>query len=409
MPFRLYFFGIIAFIVVVGVFFLGVAFVPAQTTTDFAPWKDAKNAENIPDWVRLMLTRDFRNVTGTDRDELLANTLEALVEIISDPNVVPATRYNAILAAGQLEVSPGNPSTAYPAALEYLANVYQRADAPYYLKYGALLGIVRHALLGIDPAYRDKVVVLLLETAAMEFVAGHADMLEPATWNWFRQTALDGLSAVKTTGMDGIVVSELLHVINRQSQKLESLFDGQDIFLRETWKQTCETIELASKVAKTLGDLDYQPASDVDAQEMTDSFIRLTKVVCDVMHKMAADFIELEKTTPDPAILSERIVVNIKICTQSVVWGIRSGFLTTSKSGENSFYASLKSDDPSLKRLDVLMSEIVELSNFFDEGDKAKRTIAIPNMPKAFKFDILELRDFLKKCSDALMKIQGHL
>jgi hypothetical protein len=50
------------------------------------------------------------------------------------------------------------------------------------------------------------------------------------------------------------------------------------------------------------------------------------------------------------------------------------------------------------------MSEIVELSTFLDEGDKSKRTIAIPNMPKTFKFDLPELRDALKKCSESLEK-----
>jgi hypothetical protein len=84
---------------------------------------------------------------------------------------------------------------------------------------------------------------------------------------------------------------------------------------------------------------------------------------------------------------------------------MRNGFLS-SKPNDNSFYASLKNDDSTIQRLDVLMAEIVELSTFFDEGDKAKRTIAIPNTPKVFKFDLPELRDALKKCSESLAAIQ---
>ena len=402
MPFRLSLFGIITFFVLI----LGGAFVSAQTTTDFTPWKDAKNAEDVFDWARVMLNRDFRNVTGVVREELLAKTLAALVEITSDFDIVPSTRYNAILAIGQLEASSGNQPIAYPAALEFLVDVYQQADSPYYLKYGALLGIVRHAILGIGSAQRDKVADLLLETVVSEFVAARGDVLEPAVWNWFRQTALDGLSAMKTIGPNGSVLSTLLLVIDRKSQELESLYDNQDVFTRETWKQTCETIELASKTVKTLGDLDYQSASDLDTKTITSLVIRLTRAVCDVMHKMVVDSVELDKTTPEPAIVRERVVINVKICTQSVVWGIRSSFITINKPGDHSFYVSLKSDDPSVKRLDSLMAEIRKLSDFFDEGDKAKQTIAIPNMPKTFKFDLPELQDALKKCSDALMAIQ---
>ena len=402
MSFRLYFLGIIIFATV---FFSGTIFVSAQNTTDFTPWKDAKNAESIPDWARIMLSRDFRDLTGTAREELLAKTLSALTDIASDSEVVPAARYNAILAIGQLESSPGspgNPPTAYPAALKYLINVYQQADTPHYLKYGALLGMVRHAILGIDSDQQDKVIDLLLETAASEFESGHALPLEPAVWDWFRHTALDGLSALKTTGIHGRVVAELLTIIDDQSQALEEWSRShQDVLNREAWQQIRRTLELASKAAKTLGDLDYPSTTDIDTKKMTDTFIRLTKVVCEVNGKMATDFIDREEITLNPAALREQIVVNMKTCTHSVVWGMRSGFWTA-RPGENSFYAALKNDDPAIKRLDILMAEIVELSTFFDEGVKERRSGALPGVPKAFKFELSELRDALKKCSEAL-------
>jgi hypothetical protein len=386
--------------------FSGGSSVSAQTTTDFTLWKDAKQAENVYRMAQL-LNRDFRNAAGTDRKELLANTLSALVEIASSSDVVPSARYNAILAIGQLESSPGIPPAlpvAYPEALTFLADFYQKADSPHYLKLGALLGIVRHALCGIDPPQRDNVIDLLLETVTSEFAVGFDAPQEPAVWDWFRHTALDGLSALKTPGIDGNVVAELLFIIDRKSQELEELCNHPSLLSREAWEQTRRTIEFASKAAKTLGDLDYQPETDVDATAMSDAFIGLTIAVCDVAGKMTEDFIKLEKKSLDPAVLRERMVISVKICTQSVVWGIRNGFLT-SKPSENSFYASLKSNEPAIKRLDALMAEIVELSAFFDEGVKAKRTIAIPNMPKEFKFDLSELRDMLKKCSNALTNI----
>ena len=400
MPFRPYFFG---FFAIVAVLLSGGTFASAQPTTDFSSWKDAKNADAIPDRVQRMLLRDFRDFTGTDREELLAKTLSELADIALDSDVVPSTRYNAVLAVGQLESSSGSPPVAYPAALTVLVDVYQKTDSPAYMKYGALLGIVRHALCGIDPARQDEVINLLLKTVTGEFDAGVAEPLEPAVEDWFRLTALDGLAALKTTGPNGNIVEGLLAVIDQKSQELENLSRLDEILTRENWKQSCRSIELASKAAKTLGDFDYQSATDIDAKKMTDTFIRLPQSVCNVQRKMAVIPTGREETSPAPAMLIEQIVHNVKFCTQSVIWGIRSGLLT-SKPGENSFYASLEDDDPAVKRLDILLTEVIELTTFFDEGEKSRRTVAAANAPKEFKFNLSELRDALAKCAETIAK-----
>ena len=397
MPLRPYYLRILGF---TAVFFFWEFCVQAQPAADFSAWKDPKNAEAVHEMSRRMLSRT-RDLTGTAREEMLAQNLSALAEIAADPSIVPSTRFNAILAIGRLEASSGNPHAGYPHALTYLIDVYQQADCPPYLRYGALLGIVQHALGEIDPSQRGKMIDLFLETVASEFGEGHADPIEPDIWNWFRQTALDGLAALKTTGTEGNIAAELLLVINRKSQELGELCNRQDVLTRDVWKQMLLAIELASKAAKTLGDLDYSSATDINTEIMTDSFMRLIKVVCGIKYKIAADFLEQEKTSPEPAILLEQIVVNVKMCTQSIVWGVRSGFLT-SRPGENSFYASLQREEPAIQRLDALITEIIELSAFFDEGARTSRTIAVPGMPKEFKFDLLELRNALKKCSEAL-------
>ena len=415
MSFRPYLLGITAFTLVS---LWGEVPAQAPATTDFTLWKDSQNAESVPDWARRMLSRDFRGVTGADRDELLAGTLSALKDISSDSDVVPSTRYNAILAAGHLvslEPSPGNPPIAYPAALSYLIEVYQKPDVPHYLQYGALLGIVRHAHSGIDPEHQDTVVNLLLETAITEFSAAEVTLdslpLEPAAWDWFRLTALDGLSALKTVGTNNNVITELLALINRKAWELEDLIDIQGGFTREEWEQSRRVGELASKAAKTLGDLDYTSATDVDAKRMTDAFIRLTKTVCELNLKMVIDLIEpVESTeprgaTPNPVILLERIVTNMKMCTQSVGWGIRGDFLTASRPAEHSFYASLGTDDPAIRRLDILWLEIIKLAVFLDEGVGTRRPALAANVPREFQFNLSELRDALERASEAFSEI----
>ena len=419
MSFRPYSLGIIAFTTA---FLLWGTAVQAQATTNFAAWKDPQNAEAVHGWARLVLIRDFRNVTGTAREELLARTLSALKDIASDSNVVPSTRYNAILTVGQLlsrEPIPGNPPVtpiAYSAALLYLLDVYQDPNAPDYLKYGALLGIVRHANIGIDPDLQDKVIDMLLETVTTEFEPREITLdsipLEPAAWDWFRLTALDSLTALGTIGTNGKVVTELLSVINRQSRELEDLIESQYMLTREEWEQFRRSSELASKAAKTLGDLRYTSATDtettdIDARRITDAFIRLTKAVCGIAHKTATDVLEpteREGPSPNPALLLERIVVNLKMSTQSVVWGIRSGFLT-GRPTEDSFYASLEPDDPSIRRLDILLAEITRLATFLDEGDGTRRPILSANVQREFQFDLSELRDVLAKTSEVLAEI----
>ena len=398
-------------------FLIASPFLTAQGTSaiwrDFTAWKEPQNAERIPGWILNLLVRDFRDVGGPAREELLAKTLSELKGIVSDTNIVPPTRYNAILAVGQLVSKEGVAGVrlpeAYPAALTTLVDLYQESETPHYLQYGALLGIVRHTVCGIAPAERDKVMDLLLETITTEYGVGDVPLspnaaapMEPAVWDWFRQTALEGISALRTTGTENKIVSVLLSVINGKSLKLEFLCRSQETFTRDEREQTRRAIELASKAAKTLGDLDYKSGTDVDADAIADTFIALVKAVCEATHKMAAD-----STIP-----MEQIVIDIKTCLQSVVWGIRSGFLMA-RQADHSLYASLKNEDPATKRLNMLMAEILELSSFLDEGDKANKPSSAAVLgeeanvlKKAFKFDLPALREALAKSSQALATMQ---
>jgi hypothetical protein len=381
--------------------------------TDFAAWKNPQNAETVPRWRQQLLnSRDFQNLTGTSRDELLAQTLTSLKEIAEDSNVVPSTRYNAILAVGQLvsvEPSPGTPPVAYADALTYLVDSYQEPDMPYYLQYGALLGIVRHTHCGMESAQQNKVIDLLLDTISTEFVPEETTLnsmpLEPAVWEWFRQTALEGLTGLKTIGTNGKVVTELLEVINRQSQELEDLIGSEEPLSREDWERTRRIAALATKAAKTLGDLNYASATNRNANKMIDTFIRLIRAECSINCKRATETIEKGGTSSDSAILLERIVLNVKMCIQSVGWGIRSDFLS-GRPTKNSFYTSLESDEPAMKRLTLLLAEITKLAMFLDEGDGTRRPVLSANVAKEFLFTLAELRDVLAKTSDALTEKQ---
>ena len=392
MPLRPYIFGII---LLLGLVADGVRVAYAQTLTNFATWKAPENAEAVPDWARIMLNREFRNLEGPERETRLAQVLAALQDIVGDADVVPSTRYNAVLAVGQLDSRVGNPPTAYPPALAYLADVYQNADSPAYLKYGALLGIVRHAVCGIEPDPQERIIALLLETAAGQTAESNAEPLKPDVGHWFQCTALDGLTALKTMGPDGKVVSELLALMEQKIQEIELLSEHYDLFVSANAERLHRAVELASKAAKVLGDLDYRSAAGIDSDRMADVFVKLTQAVCVAGCRMITVYLDEERTVPEPNVLKERIVAMQKMSMQSVVWGIRGGFLLPNRPAEHSFYASLPEGDSALVRLDALLTDILAISAFFDEGESSRRSAMPTDASKAFRFDLLELREVL--------------
>gem|GEM_PF-2593867 len=429
------------------VMFWGNLHAGAQPDTDFAAWKNPLNVDAIPEWTRIMLTRDFRNRSGTDREELLAKTLAGLKDIVADNQVLPATRYNAILAVGQLELEPGNPPKAYQEALLYLIEVYEHDPAitPLFLKYGAMLGIVRHAVCGIEPDHLDKVIDLLLHTVEAEHANHPAGMEESDIWLWFRLAALDGITALKTTGTDGKVIQTILTLIRKKTAEIEYLSEHDDLSLTANYQRLFKSIELASKAAKTLGDLDFnrmntESDADIPCKDIADSFIILTKTVYNACLKMISPYLpqnSVEQNTigydhtdteggiaentngqidtvglgnaessreilEKPNGLTEQIVVNLKTCMQSVVWGVRSGFLSQTRPAEHSFYVFLDTDSPEIKRMDMLMAVILELSAFLDEGDRSRRPLGSGDAPKTFPFHLHELNDVLNRASEKL-------
>jgi hypothetical protein len=168
----------------------------------------------------------------------------------------------------------------------------------------------------------------------------------------------------------------------------------------ETGKQIRLSLDLASKIAKTLGDLDYQSAKGVDVKAITDTFVRFGKAACDIEQRIATEVLTKGKTQETTVVMGQ-IVIDMKTCTQSIAWGIRSGFLS-GKPAESSLYSSIQNDEQAVKRLDDLWTALTELSIFFDEGGKASPQ---PSAGEIFKFELSELRDKLAKFSETLSKI----
>jgi hypothetical protein len=105
-------------------------------------------------------------------------------------NFHPAVRYNAALILGDLNSKVSDPQVPLKQATEELLELteqeqFNKIPVPESVKLGAVLGLERHARLGIDPSLVDrltKAMIGVINSKALEDV-------DPAVHDWLRSTA----------------------------------------------------------------------------------------------------------------------------------------------------------------------------------------------------------------------------
>ncbi len=196
------------------------------------------------------LRQDLEAATGTAREYLLTKSFETLQKMAADPMVHPSARFNAVFAIGQLvQANPAArnaPPTLYAPALPYLMSEYQKEGNPPYIKLAALNGVVRHAGAGIaDENLRNETVPQFFFAIIDAGKPGqNVKREEQDMKDWFRQAALDGLANLRFVGAGGKTVTALLALM----------------------ADTSETLEMRTKAARTLGNLDFQAAKDANIE-----------------------------------------------------------------------------------------------------------------------------------------------
>ena len=162
----------------------GKTVVTAFLRNFFARWTDPNNAAELGRFKREIqpVINSVSNAQG--KDYLLGQFAGGLLNFANNKNYYPASRYNAVLALGELDVD-GN-STYYPRVLEALYKIYdplydlnedeqaakrsenEQDPAREAVRLGALLGIRRHVILGItNTQTRDgRIAPLLMKIAA---------------------------------------------------------------------------------------------------------------------------------------------------------------------------------------------------------------------------------------------------
>ena len=173
---------------------------------------------------RLTMVRELRtlgNAASRDAFNVVVQYLVTeLPKIINEDKQAMHLRYNAMLLLGDLNAQEAPPTgltqpTPLPAALNLLLAAYQNDQLPIALKVGALIGLQRHAALGIaDKGNSDALRAAMLKT--------YTEAQPPANVSagahaWIKIRAVEILGALGTTGStpdSADVVAAILSVIN---------------------------------------------------------------------------------------------------------------------------------------------------------------------------------------------------
>ncbi len=151
---------------------------------------------------RAELIADGTRLSGAAQETFLKEAVDALTKYAASKDCYPACRYNAVLAIGTLDVKAApdrNASgTPYSGALKPLASFCASdKDFPDYVRLGALVGLTRHAALGIqDETLRNGVRKVFSECLDKKYATDKK--LRPEIGAWFQQRALDGLASFKS-------------------------------------------------------------------------------------------------------------------------------------------------------------------------------------------------------------------
>ncbi len=171
----------------------------------FPSWADPSFIAKVQDQRGKLRTFFKQSRSGQVHDELLALSMRFL-KILADtsgPPFHPATRYNAMLAIGELNDSePSSSSLAVPHAdaLPVLLESLKKGPSDA-LRVAALRGLLRHCTSGIANAQvRDaEVIPALLELAKSRPPKDRS----PEGHAWMRALAIESLAALHVSGVAG--------------------------------------------------------------------------------------------------------------------------------------------------------------------------------------------------------------
>ncbi|MBQ9813088.1 MAG: hypothetical protein IJM54_07210 [Thermoguttaceae bacterium] len=229
-----------------------------------ARWTVRANARDIVKY-RQELVQDGVNLSGAAQSTFLKEVVGVLKSYAGSSACYPACRYNAVLAIGELNTAAGadrnSGGTPYADAIPDLANMITSSkDVPDYVRYGALIGLVRHAQLGIkDEKLRNGVKTTFAKVLGDKFAEEHK--IREEIYECFAENAVAGLASFKSPeGTKG--GSGTLDLFKKMIEDKDASF------------------ELRCIAAKAIGDMNLDALKTYDYPGLARSLVTLARDFC---------------------------------------------------------------------------------------------------------------------------------
>ncbi|MBR5243497.1 MAG: hypothetical protein IKW13_04610 [Thermoguttaceae bacterium] len=229
-----------------------------------ARWTVQANGASLHTY-REELIADGAGLSGAAQDTFLKEAVDALTKYAASKDCYPACRYNAVLAIGTLDVKApqerNGVGTPYSGAIKTLANFCTSdKEFPDYVRLGALVGLTRHAALGIeDETLRNGVRKVFSTVLDSKYAT--EKKLRPEIGEWFQLKALEGLTSFKSPeGADGPTGTLDLFKKMIDDDKLD--------------------FELRALAARGIGSMDLTKVQNWDATALATSLTTLARDFC---------------------------------------------------------------------------------------------------------------------------------
>ena len=372
-----------------------------------ARWTVYDNARLLHNF-RKELTTDAASLSGGSKTAFINESIAQLAALAEDSTIAPAVRFNAVLAIGSFNESDqeGAEVPFAPAALKLVELCDAGKKMPDYIVLGALIGLERHAELGIkDEAALKKVVDLFLSTLEISFDRKYGFSQEVVSA--MQQKAAAGLAAMKSpagVGSGTLVLDTFRRLIEDPKT---------DTFLQDI-------------AAQGIGTMNYEGLADYDFSALA----ALLPPLLLNLTEQEIEFIETEsfrgeiKMGNAPAMgagaalgpnsgpvgmtTSASGAANIETVLGRIKYDLDSVRIAVSgRDGKGGVRAQLKEDDPNRPVLDAMLLEIEKTNLYLDFGEyslmegfdpkKVRLPARNPRTPKVYYVTVPDISYFLKR------------
>ena len=228
-----------------------------------ARWTVRANARDLVKY-RQELVQDGASLTGAEQAAFLKEAVSVLKGYAGSNKCYPACRLNAVLAIGELNTVTGDrstPDTPYAGAIPDLGRmVTASGDVPDYVRYGALIGLVRHAQLGIqDEKLRNGVKTIFARVLDKQYAVDAK--LRDEIYDCFTENAIVGLASFKSPEGSKGGTGTL------------------DLF-RQMIEDKNASIQLRCAAASGIGDMNLDGVQNYDFVGLARSLVMLARDLC---------------------------------------------------------------------------------------------------------------------------------